>query len=462
MERGERSGEEKKGPALSTEQKTAMARRDEESREEDDDASPNQNLARSMGGCQLSDPTSNGSQYKSGSASLQGWENSDTDSGMEGIQQRVASSLNEAAGTNLTGKLPETPERSKASTGSQFSLVTPSPGKRANPNPGLFHAQGGFSEGDFNLVSPSPKRGSVTQKPSSLMVSQQAFLQLAREHQAVLNNHADEIRKATSSINRIFPPRERRKTDPLLAASRKVEMATEILKTIAEHPESSISLIKETEKTSLESQVLPIKFKLGVIALQQAIEDVNTAAEALVSDERGASVKEQLTLLKRYQEDAGSRTALQDAFNEVPSSALNTFSFLTASAKTEFRQQKMEEAQEVLQQGKRLMVTTREEQSPVDLALTIFEECQNHGDLEKLNDVGSEVDKSLLLVEAAQKHLELNLEGEEHDFALLALKTANEEAFKVIDQLKQTLSNVIKHQESWPLDVQTILEKVNS
>jgi hypothetical protein len=460
MERGEAPGkkgeEQQKFSGLSTEQKTEMARRAEESIE-DGDADPSQNLARSMGGCQLGDPTINGSSH--GSSSLQEGENSDTDNDMEGIQPRGVNSLNEDAGNNLRTP-PGTPQRAKASNGSQFSLVTPSPGKRTNPI--LLQAQGGFSEGSFNVVSPSPKKRSAIQQASSLTISPQTFLQRAQVHQDLLYNHADEIRKAASSINRIFPPKERQKTDPLLTAARKVEMATEILKTIAESPQPSVSLIEETEQTSLEDQVLPIKFKLGVIALQQAIEDVNTTAEGLVSDERGTSVQEQLTLLKKYQEEAGSKTALQNAFDEVASSSLNTLSFPTASAKAEFRQQKVEEAQGLLQQGERLMVTTRDEQSPVDLALSIFEECQNCEDLKTLNDAVSEVDQSLLLVEAAQKHLGLNLDEEEYDFALLALKTANEGAFQAMNQLKQALRSATKHQESWPLDVQTILEKVNS
>ena len=247
----------------------------------------------------------------------------------------------------------------------------------------------------------------------------------------------------------------------MLAASHNVEVAIEILKTISEHHEPSISLIEETEKTSLKNQVLPIKFKLGVIALHQAIEDVNTSAEALVSDERGVSVNEQLTLLKKYQEDAGSRTALQNAFQVVPSSVLNTISFSNTSAKIEFRQQKMEEAHTLLQEGKTLTVTTREEQSPVDLALSIFEECQDQENLDKLNSAAVEVEKNMLLIEASQKNLELSPEGEEHDFALFAIKTANEEALKSISQLKVVLNKVSRYQESWGLDVQAILSKLD-
>ena len=126
IERGEGPAEEKKAPVLSTEQKTAMSRRAEESIE-DEETDPSQGLARSMGGCQLSDPTIINSSQKEDQqrSSLQEDENSDTGSGMEGIQRRV----NEFAGNDPMGKLSASPEKSKSSTAPQFAEVTPSPGK---------------------------------------------------------------------------------------------------------------------------------------------------------------------------------------------------------------------------------------------------------------------------------------------------------------------------------------------
>ncbi|MEI6416738.1 MAG: hypothetical protein WCO92_03360 [Verrucomicrobiota bacterium] len=458
MERGEVPAEEKKAPVLSTEQRTAMSRRAEKSIE-DEETDPSQGLERSMRGCQLGDTTiiNSSQQDDQQPSSLQEDENSDAGSGMEGIQPR----FNEFADNDPTGKPRATPEKSKASTASQFAEVTPSPGKRANSNYSFFHAQGGFNEGDFNLVSPSPKRGNAAQKPPSLIISQQEFLQRAQEHQAILSNHAEETRKAASSINAIFPPRERKKTDPLLVASHNVGVAMEVLKAITEHAAPSAAVVGVTGETAPENQALMIKFKLGVMALHQAIEDVNTSAEALVEDERGSSVNQQLTLLKKYQEDTESATALQNAFQVVPSSVLNTISFSNASAKTEFRQQKIEEAHALLQEGKILTVTNREEQSPVDLALSIFEECQDQENLDKLNSAAVEVEKNMLLIEASQKNLELSPEGEGHDFALFALKTANEEALKSISQLKVVLNEVSRYQKSWGLDVQAILSKLD-
>lgn len=430
---------------LSSEEQTAINRRN---RGVFDDGDPNQDLARSLATCQLAEPTIVDSQaIHTESSALQNTTDSDTDSGMEGMQQSTA-----FLGTPLTGasthKLPSTPDR-ETKSGSGVSIVTPSPMKR----PAFPNVQGALHEGDFTIVSPSPqKKGSVIQREIDV-IAQQPFLERVQEHQVILEDHANQMMQKVSEINGIFPSREQKKTDSLLAACNNVKIATEILKTTVEYLKPSTDRMKG--KASSEAA---IKFKLGVLALHQAIEEVNSAAKDLGGDtEHGPAV---LTILKKYQREAASAPALQNAFHAISFSSSTALSFSTASVKAEFRQEKLEEAQALLHQGEMLMASN--EESPCDLAISIFDECQDQQVSQNLTDVGLEIDKSLLLVEAAKKHVELNLEGEESDFALLALKTANEEALKGIEQLKKILKSVSKYQESWPLDVHLILEKVNS
>lgn len=93
-----------------------------------------------------------------------------------------------------------------------------------------------------------------------------------------------------------------------------------------------------------------------------------------------------------------------------------------------------------------------------------FGQCDDRENLKQLGASEQEVNKKLLVLETVVKHIQNQAEDvqeeKDFDFALVALQTANADADIAMNQLKAMLEKVEDHEESWPLDVEIILEKV--
>lgn len=465
MERGEAPGEEKKDPALSTEQKTEISRRIEESIE-DDDADPNQALARGMGGCQLADATiiNNSQKEDQWRSSLQ---TSDS-SGMHGGMSAIGSAGNFAGSPARTVKkdipMPVTPGQSHFGIHNVVCL-SPDRDTSLSKRPSFDSPPTSSNQRNIRIVSPSPKKNSVVERKIDFNINQKSCLQQAQAHQIVLEDHAQQLAAKTLQIGRVFPPEDRRLADPLFAACRKLKMSAEILKTAIESPVSSSIIEQDEEGESLQQQIGLIKFKLGVLALQGALEEVNTTVKALAQhSEYGAAVREKIAALQQAPLGAGDEALLQQAWDVVPSEVIEGLSFPNMFSKTEFYEHEKKFAQNLLQQGQVLTVTTLEEKSPVALARSVFGQCDDRENLKQLGASEQEVNKKLLVLETVVKHIQNQAEDvqeeKDFDFALVALQTANADADIAMNQLKAMLEKVEDHEESWPLDVEIILEKV--
>jgi|GEM_PF-5873840 len=309
------------------------------------------------------------------------------------------------------------------------------------------------------------KMKSAVTNPNNLAEALEAI----KKHQNILKVQSKQLATSARKIGRVFPPQERKQADPLMAACRELERIGEFLEKINKGSQSSSSSSSSSSSLQQDSTNL-IRFKLGMFALSEKLSEINKMAGQLkgkseYSTHLGTQADPFIALGPIQQ---NINNALADAHQPVSSSSsLPGLSFSTENVKREFLQENINQAAALLEQGKKLTVSTRDEESIVSLAAVIFQHSDDSDALKELNNGAEEVAQKLILLDTIQKKVSAPQQStggsSMNEFYILALTTAKDDASQAIEQLKCSLQkNIENHQDSWGIEATNILDKIEA
>lgn len=481
MERGEGPGEEKKGPVLSTEQKTTISRRSEENIE-GDDADPNQGLARSMGGCQLGDPTISGSQEKDQQpSSLQKGNGSGNDGAMsERIFPR--------------GVMSSPPQRTKK------EIVTVTPGEETHLGQFGAHNIKEFSpprSGEPAIVTPSsPKRTSssplsarhITFEGSPIKsrrldeisgrapvssISQQE-VQGAVGHAATILQHTEEVINSFFPIYDVVDPSDYKKLEELSQSFNDITSAATALRLMKDQLEklhrplgTRSQFQQEIVGTSSNHADLSLKLRVATAAIQQTIARAHAVAQALTTDDQyGADIDTALNEargMKPLTDDLLRQSSMLTQSQSLP---VGEPSFTSLEAREDALGQAVDFAKELLEHKNNLI------ENAADPALTLFGAVNDTQNQDELMQAREKVEAMTIMmgvaIENAQPYLSqwhsvatsVPVVGDRSLPVFDTLRVTREATLQALEEMKAIVSRVNQYHESWPLDVPEILKNI--
>jgi len=480
MERGEGPGEEKKAPVLSTEQKTAISRRSEESTEdaeekrEGDDADPNQGLARGMGGCQLADPTiSHGvkkedqqgsSLQPSGSLGMDdGMSASIPPSSFMGSPQRTAAKARVAVTPDEEARIGLFGAHNIKEFPGQVAIVSPSPGKRdlSNFHPGDLMSPIGptklfGSPSKIKKVDPEVQAAKMSEHAEKMAEMQQAVF-----HGNEILSYAENTKQAILPVYRVFNPKDAKKTDVLTQACRERTGAQMAMEMVLEDLKHSLSAKDEDAKMEVSHEDLILKLRLATAAVQETTENVKSVAEGLMGDAQyGDRVNEALTTLRTVHARGADLFSAPGSIAQSPRVAERSL-FFDVDQK-EILQKKIQTAETTLQYATELIP------SVVEKAQRVFQECQ---DEKEMSDYGSNLralhqqlkaEIALMKVavhQAKQYDVEAEVSSEENGHFLNALNVTMGGVNQVTEQMREIVQHIEGYDEVTMVDVTAVLQK---
>ncbi|MBX9578221.1 MAG: hypothetical protein K2W97_07080 [Chthoniobacterales bacterium] len=464
MGRGEGPGEKKKDPDLSTEQKTEMSRRAEES-SKDEEADPSDALARSMGGCQLGDTTISHSVQErfQQPSSLQPSGSSGMDDGMSAIipfmdspAGRVGASVSVTSGEE---------EQMKQAKMGEFGAHT----IQEVPN---------FESGKASIITPSPTKRSLQLGPTNLNDPQKLFAspakiikvdpdaqaakmaeraeQRAKIQQAILHGnqiaaYAEATKKAIVPVYRVFKSIDRKKTDPLTSACQDRIAAQMAMKMAVDDLNDFLSQAEQHSEIRVPDQKLMLKLALATTAIHETTENVKAVAEGFKEDTEYKDAVNGALLELQAVHNGGSRLFNAIDSHTQPLQLESALAFLHADKK-EALQTKIQTAEATLQYATELMGPV------IDPARRVFSACDGE---EKALQCGEELLKNYQQLKAeialmkaainqAKKHFESEDLSEQDDRFVNALDVTTDDVSEVVEKIRDIVDNVREY-DGWSM-----------
>ena len=479
MERGKRPGEEKKGPVFSAEQKTAMSRRGQESIEEED-ADSNEDLARSMGRCQLGDSTIRHSFQEKNQqpSSLQEGNGSDNDDSMSEriLSDGVAGFFPQRTRKESVFVTPvEEGQMEQAQMGDfgdrniqevsnlgsgKAPIDTPFSAKRAN-SPSLTDRRITF-ESPLKLTR---SRGMSESEPSS---TSQQEVQRAMQHVVIILQHAEDAQNSFFPIYDIVSARDSKKIEGLLNASNDIAFAATALTLVKNeleklHDDSGISSDQRVTGSSSDRGDLCLKLRVATTAVQKTIERAHAAAEALATDPQyGMAINTALDSTRGMKSLAADLLEQASVLIQSQSLTVEEPSFPSLEAREDALGQAINSAKEILKYKRNLI------ENATNPAVTLFGALNDAKNQDELMKAHEKVEAMTVMMGVAIENAEPHLSQLSSSSASVpvfgngslpvfgTLRVTTEDTTHAIEEMKTITSRVDQYRESWPLDVSKI------
>ncbi|MBM3857098.1 MAG: hypothetical protein FJ390_03950 [Verrucomicrobia bacterium] len=463
-------------PPRSSAEQTALNRRNEEAHEQDSV----EVLARSFDSCQLADPTVNTPQLQQEkSSALQSQPYSVTDGDM--YSDSFSFSDNRAAAANITPDV-SNEKKSFQSLGTghfqqhaikdalqegekTIPFVTPSspPGKRSL---GVFNSDASPASplARHQLTFESPAKAA---RPCERLPLSQQDIQAAVRHADAIVEHANTVRDSFYAVYDVVKPKDFKKLEGLSDECTNIDSAISALTSIKEN-------LKKFNPSSSYPADLLLKLRLANTTVQEAIERAHATAEVLTSDEQyGAVIGEALTSARSIIPQGADLLRQTSLLTQAPPLIdQSTLSFQYGA------EDRAEDLHEIIDSGQKILCDKASLiENATTPALRLFGAVNDTENQDALTKAREKVEAMALMMEVAIKNTQAHLShsssstgssvniisGNKEIFsASEAMRVSREATLEALQEMKNIVSHVSVHSDSWPLDVSKILENLRS